>query len=325
MKISIIIVSWNTRDLLEKCLASVYADTSLPADKVEIIVVDNASTDDSAGMVRSRFPATRLIENQVNIGFARANNQALRQAAGDYLVLLNPDTVLHLPVWGPLVDFMEAHPRTGAAGTRLLNPDGSLQISCYPAPSLGREVWRLFHLDILRPLATYPMARWPVDLPRAVDVVQGACMILRRTALEQIGLLDEDYFIYSEEVDLCYRLRRGGWGIYWLPTAQVTHYGGQSTRQVATEMFLWLYQGKVLYFEKHYGRLTAIIYKIILALASLVRLGLSPLTSPHAPAQRGQNQALADRYRQLLISLPLMGTTYDANAHKDSAVIARRV
>lgn len=315
MDLSIIIVNWNTRDLLARCLTSLYAGPSFaPFVAFETFVVDNASTDGSAAMVRERFPWVRLIENRENVGFARANNQAIRESGAcpapgrrsRYLLLLNPDTEVRSGALEALVRFMDEHPEAGAAGARLLNPDGSLQPSCSPFPTLGREFWRLFHLDAFRPLAHYNMARWDPKAPRTVDAVQGACIILRWEALEQVGLLDEDYFIYTEEVDLCYRLRRTGWQVYWAPEAAVIHYGGQSTQQMRGEMFLRLYASKVLYFRKHHGRLKARAYKLILLAASLARLAISPLARLERPSRREEHLALACRYRRLVRAVPGM-------------------
>ena len=197
---------------------------------------------------------------------------------------------------------MEAEPQVGAVGSRLVNPDGSLQQSTAPAPKLGREIWRLFHFDRLKPIGIYPMQTWALDQPRSVESVQGASMFIRRSALDESGLMDEDYFMYSEEVDLCLQLRRSGWQIYWLPGAQVIHYGGQSTRQASTSMFLHLFAGKVRYFRKNHGRVQAALYKSILAAAALARLAFSPLLllqrSPSRSIRRVQN------YRRLLVALP---------------------
>lgn len=304
MNLSILIVSWNTCDLLKGCLSSTC--THPPPGGYEIIVVDNASTDGSSQMVQGEFPQVRLIENRENLGFARASNQALAQAAGEYLLLLNPDTRVQTGSLSTLLAFMEGHPQAGAAGPRLLNPDDWLQPSCSPEPTLLRELWRLFHLDVLWPYALYPMHTWdPLD-PRPVDVIQGACLMLRREALNQVGILDEAYFIYSEEVDLCYRLRKNGWQLYWVPQAQVIHYGGQSTQQVSAEMFLLLYQSKLQYFRKHHGRLAGLAYKMILLAASLTRLGVSPLAWLEHLPRRAQHLALAQNYQRLLLELPRM-------------------
>jgi GT2 family glycosyltransferase len=300
--LSIVVVSWNTRELLAQCLDSVVQSQGV--GEMELLVVDNASADGSVQMVRERFPQARLLVNKENVGFARANNQAIRQANGRYVLLLNPDTRLLPDALAQLVCFMESEPGAGAAGARLLNPDGSLQPSCSPAPTLSREWWYLFHLDRLRPYSRYPMRHWDVQSVREVDVVQGAAMILRRDVLAQIGLMDEGYFMYSEEVDLCDRVREAGWRIYWVPQAQVVHYGGQSTRQAAREMFLRLYEGKLLYFRKRHGRSAARLYKLVLLAAALVRLTLTPLAWLGRSPNRQQYLTLAGYYRQLVLDLP---------------------
>ena len=305
--LSIIIVSWNTRDLLAQCLESALNDIRASSHlNIETLVIDNASGDDSVHMVQERFPWVRLIPNRENIGFAAANNQAIRQSHGRYVLLLNPDTEVKPGALAGLVDFMEAHPEAGAVGARTLNPDGTLQTSCYPAPTLSRELWRLLHLDMLWPYGTYRMAAWDINKPREVDSLLGACLLLRAAALDQIGVLDEDYFIYSEEVDLCYRLQKANWRLYWAPQAQIIHYGGQSTQQAAAEMFLQLYRGKLLYFYKHHGWLAAQLYKLILLISALVRLLLSPLSWLEHPARRRRHLVLAGYYRRLLIALPRM-------------------
>jgi GT2 family glycosyltransferase len=303
--LSIIIVNWNTCSLLERCLASVWKDVRI-ADglQVETFVVDNASTDESVSMVRTRFPQVKLIENQDNGGFARANNQAIRASQGRYVLLLNPDTEVRPSALETLIRFMDAHPDAGAAGSRLLNSDGTLQRSAHPLPTLSREFWRLFHLDALWSYSCYRMGQWDEKEPREVEVVKGACLILRREALKQVGLLDESYFIYSEEVDLCYRLHQAGWRVYWVPQAVVMHYGGQSTRQTAGEMFIRLYQGKLFYFRKHYGRGTFRAYKLLLLFASLARLCMSPLAWLERPPERQRHLTLASYYSRLIRSLP---------------------
>ena len=179
-------------------------------------------------------------------------------------------------------------------------------MSCYPRPTLSRELWRLFHLDSLAPYAEYRMTQWETNHAREVDVLLGACILLRKEILDQVGLLDEDYFVYSEEVDLCYRVQRAGWRLYWVPEAEVVHFGGQSTQQVATEMFLNLYHGKLKYFRKHNGLLAAQIYKMILMLAALSRLVLAPFAFFEHSSRREQRLALADRYRRLVLALPRM-------------------
>ncbi|MCL5996874.1 MAG: glycosyltransferase [Chloroflexi bacterium] len=302
--LSVVIVSWNTCDLLAQCLASIYANPPLCA--FEVFVVDNASSDGSPAMVRERFPKVRLIENLQNVGFACANNQAIRHSTARLVLLLNPDTEVRAGALQALADFIDAHPLTGAAGARLLNPDGTLQASCYPEPTLSRELWRLFHLDLIAAYGVYHMTDWDTITTRPVDIVLGACLLIRRQALDQVGLLSEDYFMYTEELDLCHDLRRSGWQIHWVPEAQVLHYGGQSTTQVASEMFLKLYQGKVAYFRKHHGRLSALLYKLILLSATAVRLSVSPLAWFEQSSRRQRHIALTRNYQRLFVALPRM-------------------
>jgi GT2 family glycosyltransferase len=304
MKLSIIIVSWNTRELLRACLTSIY--TRSLSDPFEVFVIDNDSTDGSSGMIRERFPQVHLTENHENMGFARANNQAIQRSTGRYVLLLNPDTKVKAGALEALVEFMDTNPRVGAAGSRLIYSDGSLQSSCHPEPSLSRELWRLFHLDRLHPYALYAMDTWDLETPRLVDALQGASLILRRRALDQVGLFDEDYFVYSEEVDLCHRLKKKGWELYWVPQSQVIHYEGQSTQQVSREMFLHLYRGKLLYFRKHHGWLATHIYRAILFTAGLARLLFAPLALFERPQQRQHHLSLASNYVHLLLALPGM-------------------
>lgn len=310
--VSIIIVSWNTRDLLGACLASV-VDLGCPTGRrgrldgdegllFQIIVVDNGSTDGSPAMVREQFPMVTVIENRENVGFARANNQAVARSTGRYLLLLNPDTQVRRGAIETLVGFMDRHPEAGGAGPTLLNPDGTLQTSCYPSPGLAREAWRLFHLDHFRPFGEYPMAVWDRDLPRSVDVVQGACLILRRQAIDEVGPLDEGFFIYSEEVDLCYRLQKRGWTLHWVPRAEVVHYGGQSTRQVAETMFVHLYRSKIQYFRKHRGAPRAALYKLVLLLAALARV-VAVLPCWFTRASGRERRVVAGHYLRLIREL----------------------
>jgi GT2 family glycosyltransferase len=304
-QISVVIISWNTRELLFKCLKSLFADLATSGiDKYEVLVVDNASGDGTCSMVREHFPDTHLLENTQNAGFARANNQAIRQSTGSYVLLLNPDTQVIPGAMATLVRFLETHPEVGAVGPRVLNPDGTLQESCHPLPTLAREVWRLFHLDSLRSFAQYPMHSWDVENARGVDALLGACLLVRREVLAQTGLLDEDYFIYSEEVDLCYRISKASWLMYWVPQAQIIHYGGQSTQQVAASMFLRLYQGKVIYFRKNHGTLASRYYKLVLIAAGVTRLALSPLALLEHAQRRKHHLALTRSYWRLLTALP---------------------
>lgn len=315
--LSIIIVNWNTRELLLGCLRSIancelritnyrtlatpiYQSTHLPI--TEIFVVDNASSDGSAAMVREQFPWVRLIENTNNVGFARANNQGIASATGRYVLLLNPDTEVHPSGLAALVAFMDAHPGAGACGARLLNGDGTLQPACHPMLTPGREFWRLLFLDRLWPRATYPMGRWDTVTPRRVEVIKGACLLLRRDALDQVGMLDDSYFMYTEEVDLCYRLAQAGWELWYVPEAAVIHFGEGSSRQAREAMYLQLYRSKVQFFRKFGGARRAWLAKALLATAYAPRWLAATLGSPFSAGLRRQ----ARLFRRFLAELSEM-------------------
>ena len=310
--LSIIIVNWNTRDLLAGCLESVIGNrlsvigsptaiTDHRSPITETIVVDNASADGSAAMVRERFPDVQLIENPRNVGFALANNQGIAHSRGRYLLLLNSDTVVHPDALQTLIDFMDAHPEAGACGPRLLNCDGSLQPSVHPMLTPGRELWRLSFLEQLSPRATYPVQRWDTVTPRPVEVIKGACLLVRRSALHQIGLLDDRYFMYTEEVDLCYRLAQAGWQLWYVPQAVVTHFGEASSKQARAEMYIQLYRSKLQFYRKFGGESRVRQARVLLALAYAPRAASASAIAPIRPVWRPR----ARIYRRLLAELLL--------------------
>jgi GT2 family glycosyltransferase len=301
MKLSIIIVNWNTKALLASVLDSLEAATGDLT--CEILVVDNASTDGSTEMVEERFPHVHLLKNAENVGFARANNQALTRSLGEYVLLLNSDTVVLPGALQFMLAFAQAHPTVGAIGPRLLNADGSLQVSCYPLLTARREFWRLMFLEqLLGRRATYDMAHWDLTRPRDVEVIQGACLLLRRDALTQVGFLDDRYFMYSEEMDLCYRLRQAGWQLCWVPQAKVIHYGGASSRKKAAAMYVQLYRSKVQFQRKFWGARHARYFKALLAFAYLPRW----LVMKVAAVFNGSCASQVGTYERLLRELPRM-------------------
>ena len=301
--VSIVIVSWNTRDLLRDCLASTLGACAALGRPAEVIVVDNASTDGTSEMVRREFPGVQLVENRQNAGFAAANNQGIRLRRGGHVLLLNPDTKVTPDFLRVLVGFLEANPDVGAVGPRLIDRDGAHQVSCAPLPTLGRELWRLLHLDALYRVASYPASRWATRTPQDVECIQGACLLIRGAALDEAGLLDERFFVYTEEVDLCRRLRDRGWRLMWVPAAEIVHYGGQSTRQVEARMFLELYRTKVQYFRKHAGVTGAAAYKLVLLAGALPRLVLPPLAMAFVPSRRAAWRGLVRNYTALVAEL----------------------
>jgi len=254
LDLSILIVSWNTRELLAQCLRSVYG--SAGELTLEIVVVDNGSEDGSVEMVRRDFPQVRLVANDENKGFVRANNQALAMCRGRYVLLLNSDTKVLPGSLEKPVQFLDEHPNAGIVGVRLLNPDGSFQASYTPFPTLRQEFLILSGLGrwLIRP--AFPSHGTQADrgAQRIEGYIEGAYMMARSDAVDQIGAMDEHIFMYAEDVDWCYRFHRAGWEVWYLSAAPIVHYGGQSSKQRQGRMEAELYRSRVYFFRKHYGR-----------------------------------------------------------------------
>jgi hypothetical protein len=257
--LSVVIVGWNVRDLLRQCLLSLQASRP-PQLKMEILVVDNSSHDGSVEMVRAEFPSVHLIANQENRGFPAANNQGMRRARGRYVFLLNPDTEIVGDGLGVLVDFMDDQPDVGMVGPQLLHADGSVQSSRRRFPTLTTAIFESTWLQPYAPrgvLDRYYVLDRPDDVTQEVDWLYGAALLARREAIEQAGLMDEGFFMYSEEIDWCRRFREHAWRIVYLPQAQVIHYGGKSSEQVVAARHVHFQSSKVRYFRKYHGRLAA--------------------------------------------------------------------
>jgi GT2 family glycosyltransferase len=262
-RLSIIIVSWNVRDLLAACLAS------LPRE-AETIVVDNASGDGSAAMVLAGFPHVRLITNEDNLGFTRANNQGIVQSQGSFILFLNPDTVVQNGALDTMITYLHEHPNVGVVGPQLRYGDGSLQSSRRRFPTLATALFEstplAWHLNPARNrwALHYHMADRQPHQVQEVDWLVGAALLTRREVLHRVGGFDEAYFMYSEELDWCRRVRKAGWRIVYLPTATITHYEGKSSEQVVAARHLRFNTSKVRYFRKHHGRLQAGVLRLAL-------------------------------------------------------------
>lgn len=252
--LSVIVVSWNTRELLDRCLTSLQAEISNMEHQV--FVVDNASSDGSADMVAEKHHWVRLIRNDSNLGFAMANNQAFWLASGDYVLLLNPDTEVKEGAIKKLLSFIESKPKAGVVAPQLLNTDGSIQRSCREFPTFAGMLYELCGLSRVFPenetFGRYKMLSWNHDDERQVDQPEGACLLIRREALEQVGLFDEGFFMLFEEVDWCYRLKKAGWEIWFTPESKITHHYGQSIKQVKSSMILSSHRGLYRFWRKHY-------------------------------------------------------------------------
>lgn len=307
--LAVVIVSWNVRDLLADCLTSVLQSLSASALTAEVWVVDNASHDASAEMVRQRFPQARLIASQKNLGFAGGNNRALREMGFQpsnfptfqpsnlprYVLLLNPDTKVRSDALTTMVRFMDETPSAGVCGARLVYGDGSFQHSAFGFPGLAQIALDFFplhwRLTESRFNGRYPRRLYEGGTPFEIDHPLGAAMMLCREVILRTGLFDEGYRMYVEEIDWCMRIRRAGWAIYCVPSAVVVHHAGQSTRQVRDEMFVALWRSRLRLFGKYYGG------TFRWAARRLVRLGLwAEARRARAAHRRGELSAgaLAD-------------------------------
>lgn len=281
--LSIVLVCWNNKDYLEPCLRSLY-DGQLDSS-FDVAVVDNGSTDGSQEMLRQQFPEVRIIQNSGNVGLARACNQGTEATRGRYVLLLNNDTVVNGRSLDSLVAFMDETPAAGAVGGKLLNPDGSFQAGYAGFSSLreeflvatgvGDRLWSGYpsHLDASQPVR----AGW----------LSSACLLLRRTALDKVGLLDEHYFIYGDEADLQYRLQKAGWQVYYLPSAYTIHYGGRSMNRWGRRKMV--YRGKMLFYQKNYHPFRALALRVMLAAFSLAKSVIWVAASA-VPSQRDRAQ-----------------------------------
>jgi N-acetylglucosaminyl-diphospho-decaprenol L-rhamnosyltransferase len=277
---SVIIVNYNTADFLRRCLNSLGSQGDI---RVRAIVVDNASNDDSQDIVKSEFPQVKLITNKQNLGFARANNQALRSCKSKYVYFLNPDTEVQQGALGAILGFMDSHPNVGLAGTRIINPDGSPQPSVetrYPGQKRARQELR--------------------GLDTGIAWVLGASMIARRALLEDLGGFDERFHLYGEEQDLCLRARKAGWTIGYIPDAVVVHWGGQSERDTKpVEIWKKKFEAELVFYEKHYTKRTIRAIKRANLAQAFWRLVTLRLTLPFTSNRENSLRKL-DKYRLAL-------------------------
>ena len=262
--LSIIIVSWNVRELLRMCLASVEAGRG--SLTLQVVVVDGASSDGSPDMVAAGFPWVELIPCADNVGFPRGNNIGLARATGRFLLLLNPDTVVLGDALPRMIDHLEANPDIGLLGPQLLNPGGSIQSSRRRFPSLATGFFESTWLEGLAPgvLARYYALELPDNTIADVDWITGACVMGPRAVYERIGGLDEGYYMYSEELDWCRRIKDAGWRVVYFPRAQVVHHGGQSSEQAVTARHINFQRAKLRYFRKYHGRMSASVLRLFL-------------------------------------------------------------
>lgn len=280
--LSVVIPSYNTRDLMEQALRTVQEASG--SIRVEVIVVDNASKDGSVEMVRQKFPDVVLICNERNLGFGGANNAAFARVRGRHVLLLNSDTIVRADSLQTMVAFMDAHPDAGAAGCRILNPDGTLQLDCrrgFPTPAAA--FYKLTGLSRIFPnshrFARYNLTYLDPDEVNEVDALSGSCMIVRRQVLEEVGGFDEAYFMYGEDLDWCFRMREAGWKIYYTPATEIIHFRGESGRAESMRIQFRKNEAMAIFVSKHM-RQRYRFFPVALLHAGIVLYGLYSLLGP---------------------------------------------
>ena len=254
--LSIIIVNYNAQKLLQECLSSVYAETT--QIRFDVWVVDNNSNDDSVAMVEKEFPEVKLIKNNENCGFAKANNMAMSRANSDYVLFLNPDTIICGNAIEKTVQFINENNRVGIVGCRVLNEDGTLQLACrrsIPTPSVA--FYRLTGLSKLFPnskkMAKYNLTYLDIDKPHEVDAVSGAFLMIRQEVVDEIGMLDERFFMYGEELDWCLRTKKAGWTVMYYSDADIIHYKGECSKSNSRKAAFEFYRSMHLFHKKHFA------------------------------------------------------------------------
>lgn len=278
--LSVIIVNHNTVDLLRDSLTSLRTEGEVL--ELQVIVVDNGSGDGSPEMVAEQFPNVTLIRNRSNEGFAKPNNQGLKIAEGRYVMLLNSDTIVKPQSLKKLVAFMDRHPDAGACGPRLLNPDGTLQRSCRSFPSLWRHFCDMSGLENLLPgIFGNFETRFAHDRDAEVDQPMGAALLVRADVVRQVGTLDEQFKIYYNEVDWCRRITKAGWKIFFVYDAEIIHYGGKTTEMTnrSLQQFDEMSRNTMSYYEKHFGRMGVLSYRMLLVLGFSIRTALWKIIS----------------------------------------------
>ncbi len=264
--LSIVLVGWNNKAYLDPCLKSLYE--SEMKNTFDAIVVDNGSTDGSQQMLAEKYPQVKIIQNLGNVGLGKASNQGIEATTGRYILLLNNDTIVNGSSFDAMVDFLDKNPGTGAVGGKLLNPDGTIQAGYNYFSSLYQELLVATRVgEFIRP--GYP-AVMDANQIKSVDWLGSACLMVRRSALDKVGLLDEGYFIYGDEADLQYRLKKAGWEVHFLPEAHTIHFGGRSMNRWSRRKMV--YRGKLLFYQKHYGILQTFGLRLMLGILSIAKL-----------------------------------------------------
>lgn len=278
MKLTIVIVSYNVKHFLEQCLYSVRA--AIAGIEAEVFVVDNASVDGSVKMVREKFPEVKCIANQDNVGFAKANNQAIRQSTGEYVLLLNPDTIVETDTFVKIITFMDSHRDAGGLGVKMVDGTGKfLPESKRGLPTPGVAFCKVFGLSRLFPKSKtfnkYHLGYLDKDKTHQVEILAGAFMLMRKSVLDKVGLLDEAFFMYGEDIDLSYRIVKAGYHNYYYPDARIIHYKGESTKKGSLNYVFVFYNAMIIFARKHYSAKNAQLFSMLINIAIYLRAFLS--------------------------------------------------
>ncbi len=262
--LTILIVNYKTTELTLSCIRSIY-DFS-PACLYEIVLVDNGSNDDISAQIGEQFPEVRFIETGGNVGFSRANNLGIHNSRGEFVVLLNSDTALIEPIWDAMIDFMRQQTELGVIGCREVDGDGNFQLSCGHFPNFQNEIIRkIMHYRLsINDHKVRDYLDGKFSNLSVVDWVSGSCMMIRRKALEDVGLLDEQFFMYFEDIDFCRRVRDKGWGVRYFPGATICHYGGRSARHNLLHVLVEYRKSQAYFTRKYYGKLGSLLIRIFL-------------------------------------------------------------
>jgi N-acetylglucosaminyl-diphospho-decaprenol L-rhamnosyltransferase len=274
--VTVVIVTWNCRAYAEQCLRSLMADQSV--HPLRTIVIDNRSGDGTVELIRSRFPEVTVVANDGNVGFAAANNQAMLSTEGAYILLLNPDTKASPRAVDAMADFLDADDSLWAVGPTIANADGTLQRSGVRFPGNWTILCETLFLDRLFPhsrlFGSHTERYMDPSIPRAVDYVQGSCLMVRREGIRHIGMLDEEFFMYFEETDWCFRMKRAGGNVYYVPTDPVVHFGGGEFGHYDERRLVHYHESLLRFYRKHYHILNGLILRAILLVRSAIRLAV---------------------------------------------------
>lgn len=277
MDISIVIVNYNTKKLTLECIQSIY--TFVLSYELEIFVVDNNSSDDSVTAIQSAFPQVNLIANEENVGFSKANNQAIRQARGKYILLLNSDTIVMENTLATMIQYMDEHQEVGAAGCEVLLPDATLDKACHRGfPTPEASFYYMTGLAKKYPKSpkynSYHKSYLNMRAIHEIDCLVGAFMLVRKETIDQVGMLDEEFFMYGEDIDWCYRIKEGGWKIIYNPSVSIIHYKGASSKKKPVKITYEFHRAMYLFHKKHYAKKYSFIINGVVYLGIAAKLAL---------------------------------------------------